>query len=302
MLFLRHGRRFLWLVLSLCGGVGCSTRPPVDRPGVLAPSVPAPMAPAPIARFEPAGPRTPTPMATAKPAPTPDKVLTLGRSVDGRPVTLHLFGDTAVGPANTVLIFGGIHGNEPTGAGVCRELVEYLRAHPSAWAGRCVAVLPEANPDGLSRKMRVNTRLVDLNRNFPAANWAKTRRSSMFGGDAPATQPETLLLVAAVDDLKPARVVAVHSMDAPCNNYDGPGEGLARLMAARNGYPVKASIGYPTPGSFGSWAGGDRKIPVITLELPNRGTTATSWAANRDALLAFVRADAGEIARASAQR
>ena len=32
-------------------------------------------------------------------------------------------------------------------------------------------------------------------------------------------------------------------------------------------YPVEASIGYPTPGSFGTYAGIERQIPTITLEL-----------------------------------
>ena len=33
------------------------------------------------------------------------------------------------------------------------------------------------------------------------------------------------------------------------------------------GYPVEESIGYPTPGSFGTWAGIEKNIPTITLEL-----------------------------------
>ena len=151
-----------------------------------------------------------------------------------------------------------------------------------------VAVIPDANPDGLLRGIRTNKNLVDLNRNFPAGNWAKTRRSSFFGGDAPATEPETRVLISVVEQLKPARIVAVHSMAQPCNNYDGPGEALATAMAAHNGYPVKSTIGYATPGSFGTWAGGDRQIPVITLELPSRGTTAASWKGNREALLTFI--------------
>ena len=32
-------------------------------------------------------------------------------------------------------------------------------------------------------------------------------------------------------------------------------------------YPTESSIGYPTPGSFGTWAGVERDIPTITLEL-----------------------------------
>ena len=30
---------------------------------------------------------------------------------------------------------------------------------------------------------------------------------------------------------------------------------------------MESSIGYPTPGSFGTWAGVEKKIPTITLEL-----------------------------------
>ena len=33
------------------------------------------------------------------------------------------------------------------------------------------------------------------------------------------------------------------------------------------GYPIEESIGYPTPGSFGTWAGIEREILTITLEL-----------------------------------
>jgi protein MpaA len=77
-------------------------------------------------------------------------------------------------------------------------------------------------------------------------------------------------------------------MDKPCNNYDGPAEPLARRMAAANGYPIRASIGYPTPGSLGSWAGIDRHIPIITLELPAAAAAARCWEANREALLAAV--------------
>lgn len=271
----RHGRRLLLLLPLYGSGLGCSTPP--DPPGT--PVAPPPLRPAPRVDS------------------TPARTLTLGTSVDGRPIGLHLFGDpAAAGPGDTVLVIGGIHGNEPTSAGVCRALVAYLSDHPDAWAGRCVAVIPEANPDGLARHMRSNKNLVDLNRNFPAANWKKGRRGWSFGGDAPANQPETQLLVAAFDRYRPARVVSVHSMDDPCNNYDGPAEPLARLMAAHNGYPVKSSIGYPTPGSLGSWAGGDRKIPVITLELPAKATTAASWEKNRKALLEFIRVEGREVA------
>ena len=43
-------------------------------------------------------------------------------------------------------------------------------------------------------------------------------------------------------------------------------EGIEKISEI-TGYPVKPSIGYPTPGSFGTWAGLEKKIPGITLEL-----------------------------------
>jgi protein MpaA len=60
-------------------------------------------------------------------------------------------------------------------------------------------------------------------------------------------------------------------------------------MAMHNVYPVKATIGYPTPGSFGSWAGIDLQIPVITLELPRDLPSEKAWEGNRDALLEAIR-------------
>ncbi|HEX8910772.1 MAG TPA: M14 family murein peptide amidase A [Humisphaera sp.] len=278
--FLRHGRRYICPLALAAAAVtaGCASKP-FTPPAVMAPAT------RPTTAFAASLPVLEPPTPATRPAAVP-----LGTSTEGRPITLHTFGDPAAA-RETVLIFGGIHGNEPTSAGVCRELLAHLTANPALCEGRCVAVIAEANPDGLLRRLRTNARLIDVNRNFPAANWKKTRRTSFFGGDAPATEPESKALIAAIERLKPARVVAVHSMDDPCNNYDGPGEALAKLMAATNGYPVKASIGYPTPGSFGSWAGGDRKIPVITLELPNKGTTKASWEKNREALAAFIRGE-----------
>ena len=63
------------------------------------------------------------------------------------------------------------------------------------------------------------------------------------------------------------------------------------MLASRfNEYPAQASIGYPTPGSFGSWAGVDRRIPTITLELPKGQSGAQGWQGNRAALLAIIHA------------
>jgi protein MpaA len=210
--------------------------------------------------------------------------------VEGRPLFVDVFG---AGPPTT-LVIGGIHGDEPSGIEIARRLAEFLEQNPQAARGRAVAVLVAANPDGAARHTRANANGADLNRNFPAHNWrAGTNARAGYGGPAPASEPETQALIRAIEILRPDRIFSLHSTAGgrPCNNYDGPAAGLARLMAERNGYPVLASIGHPTPGSLGNWAGVDRGLPVITLELPEGRPLAECWQQNRQALLEAIAAE-----------
>jgi protein MpaA len=231
-----------------------------------------------------------------------EQTIELGNSVEGRSLTLHVLGQDMTPPV--ILILGAIHGSEPTSAAVARKLLDLLRAQPHLIDGQKVAILPVANPDGLARNLRSNKNLVDLNRNFPAANWKKSRKGTWsFGGDQPASEPETLAILKAFDLVNPARVISIHSMPQPCNNYDGPAAELARLLSASNHYPVKDDIGYPTPGSLGSWAGIDRHIPIITLELPNKLEAQAAWQQNREALLAAIRTNTpGQSAQSLSHR
>jgi protein MpaA len=171
-----------------------------------------------------------------------------GFSVENRPI--EAFGD---GP---LLVFGAIHGDEPESAELCRR---FLREG--------VVVVPVVNPDGLERRSKDNARGVDLNRNFPARNWSPEHPAGYFPGAAPLSEPETAALAQLIEERRPKAIIAVHQPFA-CVNWDGPAEPLAAEMARASGLPAKASIGYPTPGSFGSLYGIERGLPVITLELP----------------------------------
>jgi protein MpaA len=159
--------------------------------------------------------------------------------------------------------------------------------------GRRVIVIPVLNPDGRVRGTRKNARQVDLNRNFPTRNWGA---DSLRAGDTPgayaASEPETRALLGVMKRERPAKVLALHA-PARMNNYDGPaGRPMALAMSSFNKYPVMDDIGYPTPGSFGTWAGRERGIPTVTLEIPE-GTGAERWEENRWALLAAIRLDLG---------
>ncbi|MBI5760695.1 MAG: DUF2817 domain-containing protein [Planctomycetales bacterium] len=221
------------------------------------------------------------------PAGTASRIEILGHSVRGVPIVMHIFGRSG----DVTFVFGGIHGNEGNSAVVARRFAEHLEQHPDLTRDCRVAVIAAMNPDGLARDSRTNVHGVDLNRNLPAKNWQPSKPGATFGGNQAASEPETQALIRAVDLLQPAAIVSIHSITRgrQCNNFDGPGEELARRMAEKNGYPVRKTIGYPTPGSFGSWAGIDRQIPTITLELPHDQEGEFSWSDNREALLELLR-------------
>lgn len=210
-----------------------------------------------------------------------------GTSVEGREIYQLELGKGD----STILIFGGIHGSEISGVQLALGFTQYLYEEKQDELNCRVLLIPVLNPDGLVVAQRRNANGVDVNRNFPTDNWTTKHRSAgNFPGDSPASEPETLLLMNLLEELKPDRIVSIH---APLRvvNYDGPAQALAQAMAEQNKYPVSSDIGYPTPGSFGTYAGVERQIPIVTLELPRGEFTEEVWLANRNALLAAVTLD-----------
>ena len=176
-----------------------------------------------------------------------------------------------------LLLFAGIHGEEPeTTSALSRAL-----RHLSVPSPQCAAVLA-ANPDGLIRGTRGNARGVDLNRNFPASDWQPdpvTHRSTLDDpsdvvlspGKEPGSEPESQALMSLVDELKPNAVIALH---APLACIDEASESpLGVWLAERTGLPLVNGVGYPTPGSFGSW-GAEQGLAVINYEFPLASTDA----------------------------
>lgn len=212
-------------------------------------------------------------------------LISLGESVERREIQAYV----RPGPdGRTTVVLGGFHGDEPKSVSLARSLIDRLRDDPSIGIDTQWIIVPIVNPDGFERRRRRNANLVDLNRNFPTQNWTQgSKRSRMYGGPEPASEPETNIVITLVERYAPERIVTIHSISGgrECNNFDGPGEEIARAMSEHNSYPVAGSIGYPTPGSFGTWAGVERGIATITLELPAAHSTARCWADNRAALV-----------------
>jgi protein MpaA len=185
----------------------------------------------------------------------------LGKSTEGRAIRGRRFG----GPGPALLIFGGIHGDEPATVEALIDLAPRAAAAPRA--GTAIWLLPAVNPDGIAAGRKNSAHDVDLNRNFPARSFVTAHAPGYFPGAAPLSEPETRVIADLIADEAVAAVVAVHAPFA-CVNHDGPAADWAAAVAAACGWPARADIGYPTPGSLGSWLGVDRGLPVLTLELP----------------------------------
>lgn len=200
--------------------------------------------------------------------PSTMRPTTYGRSVKGCPLEAYLPESGNV----THLIMAGFHGAEPDGTVVLSRALRVFDTIPEG-----MAIILAMNPDGVLLGTRANANGVDLNRNFPTANWQAEavsyrwtlddpERVTIGTGSAPGSEPETQGLIKLIEDLQPTMVVSLHG---PLACIDDPNETpLGKTLSEHTGLPLVTDIGYPTPGSFGTWAA-ERNLPVITYEFPD---------------------------------
>lgn len=208
-----------------------------------------------------------------------------GTSVEGRPLVYTEFGREDA--TNTTLVLATVHPDEVTPLYLGFQLVNWLKDNEESLRDARVVVAPFVNPDGFYKKpkTRTNARGVDPNRNFPTHDWKakalaawKRRYKSnprRYPGSQPGSEPETLFQQELIRQVSPQKILSIH---APLNmvDYDGPSnltlakfpkDYIKSCLDLRN--KLKASSGGFFPGSLGNFAGQERGIPTITLELPS---------------------------------
>lgn len=163
-----------------------------------------------------------------------------------------------------LLIIGGVHGDEPEGVALARALQNQLiESNPYKLK---ISIISEFNPDGVLNKNRCNSNGVDLNRNLPTKDWTAVAAKPRYNpGPAANSEPENQALVQFLENEKPDVVISLHSWDPMLNvNSYVP---QAEIIHQHTGYKITEDIGYPTPGSLGTYAGLERKIPTLTYEI-----------------------------------
>jgi murein peptide amidase A len=163
-----------------------------------------------------------------------------------------------------VLILGGVHGDEPEGIVAAKGLIEYLRNDFNLNLN--LTIVPEFNPEGMLLNTRGNSNKVDLNRNLPTKDWTAVAASERYNpGPKPLSEIENTFLVDWIKNEKPDVIYSLHSWKPMLNTNGILPE--ATEIANLTGYIIEPDIGYPTPGSLGTYAGFENKIPTLTYEI-----------------------------------
>ncbi len=195
-----------------------------------------------------------------------------GKSVNGQEI--QSFKNKLEAP-RYIYLMAGVHGDEVEGVHCLKEIYSWLKELDSTQIDLPLVVIPIVNVDGVAAGTRINANGVDLNRNLPTASWESEYTEDKYNpGKAPLSEPENQYLDQLFKVYPPAFILSIHSWK-PIINYNGDCQDVAQLLAKHNNYPVADDIGYPTPGSLGTYGSVDLKSPVLTFECPTLDSGVT---------------------------
>lgn len=212
----------------------------------------------------------------------------LGTSTQGRNIRCYKFGQGE----KKVLLIGGIHGNEVGTVKLTHYLVNWLYNNQEKFFNLTVFVIPCLNPDGAEvarqfpdykhrgRIGRLNARDVDLNRNFPTADFIsqttwKTGRDyqdetiAVFGGEFGGSEAETKIVMDLIKNENIKNVIAFHNMGSDVMTVpdDAVAENWAQIYFKKAKFKIRYNVNLS--GSLSSWSK-ENNIHYLTVEGSSR--------------------------------
>lgn len=195
--------------------------------------------------------------------PDPDdrirvKKLTYGHTSKKRHLVAHIVEPAGVprSQQKNIYLLAAQHGDERNTKRIMEYFVREVKLLSRDFRNeRRIIMVPLYNPDGYKRMNRMTTGDIDLNRDFPTSD----------GDEANPRSPETRAFLKLMKKYPPALIYNIHQPFRVVLAYEGDEE-LAKPFAILADYPLGKDVGYPTPGSLGTY-GKENKIPVITVEL-----------------------------------
>jgi predicted deacylase len=228
---------------------------------------------------------TDTPTNTLTPVPYSEGPISIGHSVQNRPLEVYRFG---TGRTERLIVAGMHGGGEYNTIQLADLLITHLKEHPEIIpADKTLYILRDLNPDGEARAHsylgRANANGVDLNRNWDA-NWQKDwpragcwTQTYVTGGKSPGSEPETKALAAFIESHHFDAIINYHSAalgifagGLPPDDYSIR---LAKAVAAVTTYsypPINAGCVYT--GGFTDWAN-EKGIAALDVELTDHTNT-----------------------------
>ncbi len=211
------------------------------------------------------------------------QTISYGTSLKGRALTSYIFGST--GPVT--MYVGGIHGSEPSSTNLMRAWMTELEANPTRYAGKRIVIVPAINPDGLATGSRTNSRGVNLNRNFPTDNWAKSIKDTdgthaTGGGETPLSEPEAAALAKLTTSYRPRLLLSFHAVGSlAIGDPGGVSAGYAAKYASMVGYrdgtnQTSTNFDYNVTGGYEDWTYRNQGIPSIVVELSSYSSVTYS--------------------------
>jgi predicted deacylase len=239
-----------------------------------------------------------TPTASLTPIPFSEGPITIGYSVQKRPLEVFRFG---TGQTERLIVAGMHGGSEFNTIQLADQLITYLKDHPETVPTNITLyILRDLNPDGEARAHdyngRANAHNVDLNRNWDA-NWQKDwprancwTYTEVTGGSGPMSEPETKALAAFIQSHHFDALINYHSAalgifagGLPPDDYSIR---LAKAVAAVSTYPYPPiNVGCVYTGGFTDWAD-EKGIAALDIELTDH--TNTDYEMNLKVLETFL--------------